>query len=53
MPNDGWVLCEDCHRVLYRRDGPVCPECLAKREAPPPKPSPVKVQREPMPEKDR
>ena len=32
MPKiDGWVLCEDCHRVLYFKDGPVCPECLAKR----------------------
>lgn len=28
-----WVLCEDCHRVLLAEHGPVCPECLAKREA--------------------
>ena len=26
-----WMLCEDCHRVLWVEDGPVCPECVAKR----------------------
>ena len=26
-----WMLCEDCHRVLWVEDGPVCPECLAQR----------------------
>lgn len=26
-----WTVCEDCHRVLWVEDGPVCPECLAKR----------------------
>ncbi len=29
MPH--WVLCEDCHRVLLVEHGPVCPECLSKR----------------------
>ena len=26
-----WMLCEDCHRVLWVEDGPVCPGCLEKR----------------------
>jgi hypothetical protein len=31
-----WVLCSDCHRVLWTSDGPTCSECLAKRAKPEP-----------------
>ena len=31
MTQRTYMLCEDCHRVLWVEDGPVCPECLEKR----------------------
>ena len=31
MTERTYVLCEDCHRVLWAEDGPVCPECLEIR----------------------
>ncbi len=39
-----YVLCEDCHRVLFKEHGPVCPECLAKR---PPKKEMAELREEP------
>lgn len=35
------VACSVCHRVLYAKDGPTCPECLAKEPVKEPK---VKVE---------
>ena len=31
MTERTYVLCEDCHRVLWAEDGPVCPGCLEIR----------------------
>jgi uncharacterized Zn finger protein (UPF0148 family) len=28
------VACSDCGRVLWVKDGPTCPECVAKRPKP-------------------
>jgi len=39
MVGKGYTTCEDCGRLLREVDGPVCPECLAKRESPLPPPT--------------
>lgn len=31
--SSGSCTCTDCNRVLWIKDGPTCPECLALRKA--------------------